>query len=80
MGKYSKKCLLCFQSNRVSLCQLWIFSAEGPVSSALNNNNNNEILLKCEPLAYTRAQHAVQENKKTALRLGQYKFKKQNKN
>ena len=40
----------------------------------MNNNsnyNNNEIPLKCEPLTYTRAQRAVQENKKIAFKVGQ---------
>ena len=35
-----------------------------------NNNNNNEILIKREPLVYTRAQRAVQRKKRK--RLGQY--------
>ena len=30
-----------------------------------NNNNNNEILIKLEPLVYTRARRAVQKNKQT---------------
>ena len=36
-----------------------------------SDNNNNEIPLKWEPLLYTRTQHAVQENKKIAFKVGQ---------
>ena len=32
-----------------------------------NSNNNNEILIKREPLIYTRARRAVQKNKKDHL-------------
>ena len=32
-----------------------------------NNNDKNEILIECEPLVYTRAQHTVQKNKKYHL-------------
>ena len=37
-----------------------------------SNNNNNEILIKCEPLGYTRARHTVQKKKEKKKRLGQY--------
>ena len=30
------------------------------------NNDNDEMLIKCEPLIYTRVQCTVQENKKMA--------------
>ena len=33
----------------------------------VNDNNNNKILIKREPLVYTRAQRAVQKNKKYNL-------------
>ena len=36
-----------------------------------DNNNNNEILIKREPLVYTRAWRAVQKKEKEK-RLGQY--------
>ena len=36
--------------------------------STVNDNNNNEILKKCEPLVYTRAQHTVQKQKKRKKR------------
>ena len=43
-------------------------ASRGNVTDLINNNNNHEILIKCEPLVYTRARRAVlkkkEENKK----------------
>ena len=41
-----------------------LFSDVGIVSlMIINNNNSNEMLIKREPLVYTRARHAVQRKK-----------------
>ena len=55
------------------------FGGESECSFPLSSppNTINEILILREPLIiYTRALRSVQENKRIALRLGQYKLKK----
>ena len=68
-----------YSSSVFSLCRLWTFwRPQGAICWIFNNTTNNEILIKHEPLACTRAQCAVQKKQHTQKkierkkRLGQY--------